>query len=127
MEQIISNELLSEVISKRLKRHNPSFKNITESAYDKHFNALIINYTDNNGITLGYMINIYELAHKCKEWAWDKGYSFEIIPFCVSIFNLETQKEEAFRYDLQDMKGKVPFLNKYIFKACEHIRKELLK
>ncbi len=71
---MISKELLSEVLTEKLKRHNPSFKEVIESAYDKEFEALQINYLGKNGVIYGYMINIYDLSYKCKEWAFKNGY-----------------------------------------------------
>lgn len=66
-------------------------------------------------------INIDELEKKCLRWAWDKGYSFEIIPFCVGIVNLETDEQKSFRYTKEDMQNKIPFLSKYTFIACQWI------
>jgi len=65
--------------------------------------------------------NIAELEKKCLRWAWEKGYSFDIIPFCVSVVNLKTNEEKTFRYTKEDMLNKVPFLSKYTFEASEWI------
>jgi hypothetical protein len=60
---VISKELLSEVLEEEV------------GSFEIKNNALI--YTIK--LCFGYKtINIYELAHKCKEWAWDNGYSITI-------------------------------------------------
>lgn len=68
-----------------------------------------------------FYISINELEKKCLRWGWGKGYSFEIIPFCVGIVNLETYEEKSFRYTKKDMQNKIPFLSKYTFIACQWI------
>lgn len=62
-----SKELLSEVLE---------INDINLIIYDIDF-PNIIEYTQYANITRGVRsteINIYELAHKCKEWAISKGY-----------------------------------------------------
>ena len=70
--EIISKELLNEVLDERVT-------NISE--IDEHnnlhytFSTFNGQYADNDYDS----INIYELANKCKEWAFDKKYDFEVI------------------------------------------------
>lgn len=56
---MISKELLIEVLGGDVKSFSIDKNNV---------------YYD---IDHGTSINIYELAHKCKQWAFDKGYSLE--------------------------------------------------
>lgn len=90
----------------------------------------IINYADNNGINVQARefgswekYNIHELAHKCKEWAFDNGIMFDVRwhtnrkPFKISImvygnhsrFFVEDTEPEAVikmcQWILDDMKG----------------------
>ena len=60
---MISKELLSEVIN----------KNILSCEFDIYGN---IDYKVVNDY--GSCINIYELSHKFKEWAYNKGYMMKI-------------------------------------------------
>lgn len=67
MEALLSKELLSEVLKSVHKvtsiedlGNKISYKHITE--YDKELHS---------------HINIHELAHKVKEWAWGEGYGIE--------------------------------------------------
>ena len=60
---MISKELLSEVLG----------INITHTSMCKGDNDLF--FVEEKG---GRYINIYELAHKCKEWALSKGYQFKV-------------------------------------------------
>ena len=64
---IISKELVCEVldIDERLCR------------LDKLIDNTLFFYTLNNTGEYQHYINIYELAHKCKEWAFEKGYSLQ--------------------------------------------------
>ena len=60
---MISKELLSEVLNASIYYMEMQSKNIIVH-YDK---GMPLMYDDS--------INIYELAHKCKEWALIRGYS----------------------------------------------------
>lgn len=71
---LLSKELISEVLCRQLKRHNPIFEKVIECAYNKEWGGLHINYLGTNGVIYGYLINLYEFAHKCKQWANSKGY-----------------------------------------------------
>ena len=58
MKDIISKELLSEALKTK--------------AWDIKISNITVICSIGNGSE--YRINIYELAHKCKEWAIEKGY-----------------------------------------------------
>ena len=75
-------------------------------------------------------INIYELAHKCKEWAWQQH----------ELMLLQTQYFPKIFYGIKDLKTsmedfitKVPQCDRFsadtepeaIFKACDYILNEL--
>ena len=62
-KEIISKELLREVLGR---------KTITDIAGDGWGKDDEIAYWFQDRV---FCINIYELAHKCKEWAYAKGYS----------------------------------------------------
>lgn len=66
MENIISKELLSEVLGSKVTRIEYKKDNYTIGV-----NCIRIHYA-----TSIYFqdINIYELAHKCKEWAYEKKH-----------------------------------------------------
>lgn len=59
MKKLISKELLSVVLDVVC----------TDVEFDAHSNDIIYEAFGKSEI------NIYEFAHKCKEWAFDKGYS----------------------------------------------------
>ena len=63
---MISKELLSEVIKRNII-------NIKTSLDDYIINENIVRYWDDKS-AVHFEINIYELAHKCKEWALKQGY-----------------------------------------------------
>ena len=110
MDIEISKELLSEVLGREVTNIE---KGCTE-------NELKI------GAYFGvarqsFHINIDELEKRCLRWGWGKGYSFDVIPFCIGVINLETNEEKYFRYEKEDMLNKIPFLSKYTFKACQWI------
>ena len=70
-------------------------------------------------------INIYELSHKCKVWAFSKGY-----PFNVYYKNDYFERCEP-KYDIDLYNHRKSFCNdtepEAIFKACEWILKEIEK
>lgn len=68
----ISKELLSEVLINNetfvLKSKNNKIKKMW--LFDEETNLFMVDFTGGNW----FCINIYELAHKCKEWAYNKGF-----------------------------------------------------
>lgn len=109
MEIEISKELLSEVLGIKVI--------LVDTKYTSSTNRVRYVTPDTND----YYIHCYDLEKKCLRWGCDKGYSFEIIPFCVSIVNLETDEQKSFRYIKEDIENKIPFLSQYVFKACQWI------
>ena len=101
----ISKELLSEVLNKNVKR-------ILHLKVDNQ-----INYE----IDAGFRdINIYELAHKCKEYLLDEGYYIIIHPFKVELFEKDTNSFiRAFKYPIQDKA--IPYDIKREIQACQWI------
>ena len=113
----ISKELLSEVLLETLKRHDTSFKSVTESVIDKEL--VHINYRRTDGIITGYFINIYELAHKCKEWAYKHKYDLlsAFYQDC-SVIDLRTHNEVYLTTTMPETEFK-EYVD--IFKACQWI------
>ena len=62
---MISKELLSEVLSLNVLAILKTLNGEVYYLFDESCGNLVSRETK---------INIYELAHKCKEWAWDRGY-----------------------------------------------------
>lgn len=108
---MISKELLSEI-------YNFDVKEIIELGtdevtYEVRFNGL------KNGLKYN-IINIYELAHKCKEWAWLQGFMLssgfsDSKWFCEY---LQIDNDYINDYFLSDSEPEA------IFKACEWILKK---
>jgi len=68
MKQIISKELLSEVLWVEVIKFDDGKYQYPNNDMSKVY------YMVNGTFGVYSSINIYELAHKCKEWAWKKGY-----------------------------------------------------
>lgn len=102
----ISKELLSEVLNHTV---------ILEIDID--FEDSKVGYLlDNKN---WYFINIYELAHKCKEWAFKQGYSYLGNKGLINIYS-----KTGTMVAITD-KNVVNWFDIYIdFKACEWILKE---
>ena len=66
----INNKLLESVLFETLSKHDPSFKEVVDNAFMRDINSLMINYKDNSGLIKSFVINIYELTFKVKEWAY---------------------------------------------------------
>ncbi len=88
MSKLISKELFFEVTGLR----------INSNYYGVHENT--IEYDENKHI------NTYELAHKCKEWAWQNGHiitSFptkaywRVIADSTEMFIMESELEAVFK------------------------------
>ena len=113
---MISRELLSEVLKEDLHR----IGRIDQVANCIHYKI----YNDFLEDTY-YAVNIYELAHKCKEWAGDKGYI------------LLSKDKECLIYSIDEVYDVVECLNQYeeyfeadtepeaIFKATSYIMEQL--
>lgn len=102
---MISNELLNTVLEYgapyEIKVHKSIIKNN------------IINYFYNSKDSRGYLfetnehINIYELAHQCKEWASSMGYD---------LFSHRFDADASYAYLDLDIKNIQPTIdNKYLF------------
>lgn len=102
----ISKELLSEVLNHTV---------ILEIDID--FEDSKVGYLlDNKN---WYFINIYVLAHKCKEWAFKQGYSYLGNKGLINIYS----KTETIVAIMDE--NVVNWFDVYIdFKACEWILKE---
>lgn len=121
---MISKELLSAVLD------NDKVEHISLGSHEKFkmdFNDWkykSAGFYGDNYITVTiagniYCFDIYELAHKCKEWAFDKGYYLTIYNDAIDIVLqtncklVENITDGSFKYS--------PML---VFKACEWILKE---
>ena len=68
------------------------------------------------GDTVDYVINIYELAHKCKEWAYEKGYQLASYPSGKDWYVCRDPYKEPYEGDNTEPEA--------IFKACEWIMEQ---
>ncbi len=126
---MISKELLSEVLDKDIFEYrHAGFGTFTDKRY------LVADYMKGVDI-FTETINIYELAHKCKEWAWDQGYILHTYKSQTSgwltdlhYMDKENISDEEFGED-----GFIQIFNQWIknensdFKACEWILENMIK
>jgi hypothetical protein len=113
---MISKELLSEVLGLKVWRVLGSTENILRYCI----------YPNKGDEPSEYMfpINIYELAHKCKEWADNTGYIlntsiYDCIPF-INITNKNNPINNICWPNICEYKSEP----EAIFKACEWILKQ---
>jgi hypothetical protein len=106
---MISKKLLSEVLSLkypiRIIHHFCKGQNALN--YDLHVECALFQES----------INIYELAHRCKEWAYSKGY--DIYSDCngADVCNIGSNYSIApFHHNVTEPEA--------IFKACEYIMEQ---
>ena len=101
---MVSKELLSEVL-------DTDIKHINKISIDTNSVCFSIPY----GVRC---IKIYELAHKCKEWAYNNGYEIRYTSrgsYYLALFNSRyPRKTKQLNETFQEM-----------IKACEWILKEL--
>lgn len=115
---MISKELLSEVLGEEVSAMH---------IRGNKLNYVVPNYeTEEDGeivyIDLGTNINIYELAHKCKENARAKGYLLYSYPIDVlySRYACDVKDKRGVQLMMQSGESEP----EAIFKACEWILKE---
>lgn len=106
--QVINKELLSEVLGLEKEAYNIETKGnmIWYSAYDKDYECDLLDIE----------INIYELAHKCKVWAYEQG--FKILDECNAIIITDLLDKEVY---IIDDNFKTPYDIKRVFKSCQWI------
>ena len=111
-----SKELISEVLSKEVEEE------------ERFIDSNSLTYV-NSGVYED--INIYELAHKCKEWALSEGYIIEV---GVHPTIKKDRSDKDYFYKITTDRGQ-RIISKFdeiiktepeaIFKACELILKEM--
>ncbi len=106
---IISKELLSEVLGCDVN----SIEGITESGFIFHYRK------KNDELEMEY-INIHELEHKCKVWAWNKLY--EVIPRAggAEIMYLKTGCM-LYTVAFEEIDNPKPFDPRFTIEACQWI------
>ncbi|MCK5536951.1 MAG: hypothetical protein KAI79_09000 [Bacteroidales bacterium] len=56
----------------------------------------VLLYTTNDKHKLDTItINIYELMHRCKEWAWDNGYKIKTYKESITLYESEIREKMA--------------------------------
>jgi hypothetical protein len=116
---MISKELLSEVLENKVY--------LIRERRPIDISSNIIQYELENGFRPFEYINIYELAHKCKEWAISKGYCINLISRTNGLSTLiflygkdfDKKKEIDIKSSL-DIKTE----NEAMFLMCEWILRE---
>ncbi len=108
---MISKELFSEVLKENVKDvyeigSNPNFKD----------NTLLFSL---NGCGELCNINIYELGHKCKEWAILNHYDFTVLIDTIVIYYKGSQVHTI--YNTLEDDNFIPFDPVYEIKACQWI------
>ena len=111
---MISRELLSEVLGTKTIQMNPILENNNMVGYLVYGSQDTITQIRSNH----KQINIYELAHKCKEWALSQGYYFEL-NICLSVVHLKLWKEVGITKLFKSFKG-IKEIEVY-YKACQWI------
>ena len=105
-----SKELLSEVFGREVSE-------IKNTCTDKEI--VIIAYFD--GFRQAFTMNIYELAFKCKEWAFDKG-------FVLKSYKKQGALSGTYHYAIDINENVAEWLSnteqEAIFKACEWIMEQ---
>ena len=103
---MISKELLSEVLGDEYKDRLVDWFQVEDNYLRTYYDC---GKYDLQGrpTGLGIEINIYELAYKCKEWAFNNGYYLNIYNDAIIVENI---KDGSFKYS--------PML---VFKACKWI------
>lgn len=104
---MISKELLSEVLGYKISK---AYIEDTQSV--KYLNVFL----DGDDTGIYDSINIHELAHKCKEWAYKQGFllNSDSLGYCLH----GCYEEDIIKVDQEWKSDTEP---EAIFKACEWI------
>ena len=108
---MISKELLSEVFNRKVR----TFTIIDNIAYYQYRE---IYYGGISGID-DEEINIYELAHKCKEWAYNQGYVLDCFSKCTEI--RKKNEEDILYIERGELFDDSSYDISLVFKACQWI------
>jgi hypothetical protein len=119
----IYKELLSEVLECEVAHISQNFNeiNIYEKSKDNPFT-----YNASSWLS----INTYELAHKCKEWAYEQGYSICTTPHSIEAYAKSTEKGTGKHKTLWRRTADVNSFSltpKYVFEICDAIHKWILE
>ena len=111
---MISKELISEVLNKNIIAID-----LNKTDKTVPINKLSFIYEDEEGIKIGWQydcdINIYELAHKCKELALTQNYYISEGAMIIDIF-----KDNVFQKGIHN-DDDIAYNPKNVFKACQWI------
>lgn len=110
---MISKELLSEVLGYRVLSNILIQEEIIIKLNFEYFQT---KYENDE-------INIYELAHKCKEWALSKGYELRTSTIgIVDVYDhIYIDKEDGLTGVFINCRKEADTEPEAIFKACEYI------
>lgn len=109
-EEIISKELFSEVLDDKTVYNIEIYPRVVR--YDR------IEIEDI--VVPNCQINIHELAHKCKEWAWNNGYAIEISMIDITDWSINVENLDTGKYCYKKTKYNISE-PEFIFKACQWI------
>ncbi len=130
---MISKKVLEAVFEKEWKHHQPN----PDPAYSNvpfKIDTVEPYYNDNDRTSINHMvhikgtardnrdwsldINIYELAHRCKIWAYEQGYPFTIIwaNKIVHVRSYKNKEHRAYANTYDEVEG--------VFEHCEWIQKQ---
>ena len=112
---MISKELLCEVLMTRTIQMNPIVESNNIVGYLVYGNQNNISQIRSNH----KQINIYELAHKCKEWVDEEGYTLLEFGKCVYLIPDDFDDVELYFDDYKCFSEKT--VPEAIFKACQWI------
>lgn len=113
---MISKELLSEVLKKEIIKIYSGKNILINDQFVDTDKELAFKYKCDNGSILDDIINIYELAYKCKEWANKQDYDNNC--FVIILYENMTSRaiitEDGFGFDASTE-------YEAIFKVCQWI------
>ena len=129
MKELLSKELYIEVmnIKDEFERYSDYYeKGVVDSFYQKDNTLYMTIFYQSKQDVKGrgefspFNINIYELAHKCKEWALKNGYKLHDYAHSIVIVNLNMNIE----YSVIDDNFNNVYDVERFFKACEWIMEQ---
>ena len=111
---MISIELLSSVLNLKIY----TLKSVAQTSIIRFMFDAMGEKRDNS-------INIYELTHRCKEWAFHKGYEVVESEYMVRIKKKSSNSFSIYEASTETQSNGECFHPSTIFKACQKILNDI--
>ena len=105
IDEIKGDEMISKELFKEVMNYDGSYKD----------------YNTEQIMGDSYPLDIHNLIQRCRLWAWEQGYGFEVLPFAINIFDRTTCTNVK---EICSELNKIPYKIEDTLKACQYIMEQ---